>query len=63
MFLAWNLAETPIEGISNTKNTTHAVYKAVCRASSEVVVLKCYALPAVCELYQHQIYREVWSVL
>ncbi|KAF8058460.1 hypothetical protein HT031_005584 [Scenedesmus sp. PABB004] len=35
------------------------VYKAVCKASGEVVVLKSYQLSAICELYQHQIFREV----
>lgn len=36
-----------------------AVYKAVCKRSNEVVVLKSYQLSAICELYQHQIFREV----
>jgi hypothetical protein len=31
----------------------------VCKRSREVVVLKCYALSSICELYQHQIFREV----
>ena len=35
------------------------VYKAVCRASGEVVVLKIYHLMSVCDLYKYQIYREV----
>jgi serine/threonine protein kinase len=35
------------------------VYKGVCKRSREVVVLKSYTLSAICELYQHQIYREV----
>ncbi|GBF93487.1 aurora protein [Raphidocelis subcapitata] len=35
------------------------VYKAVCRRTREVVVLKSYQLSAICELYQHQIFREV----
>ncbi|WIA37831.1 hypothetical protein OEZ86_014687 [Tetradesmus obliquus] len=35
------------------------VYKAVCKRSNEVVVLKSYQLSAICELYQHQIFREV----
>jgi hypothetical protein len=35
------------------------VYKAVCRASGEVVVLKIYHLLSVCDLYKYQIYREV----
>lgn len=35
------------------------VYKAVCRASCEVVVLKIYHLMSVCDLYKYQIYREV----
>lgn len=39
---------------------THpAVYKAVCKRSNQVVVLKSYQLSAICELYQHQIFREV----
>ena len=37
----------------------HAVYKAICKRSREVVVLKCYLMSSICELYQHQIYREV----
>jgi serine/threonine protein kinase len=36
-----------------------AVYKGVCKRSHEVVVLKSYTLSSVCELYQHQIFREV----
>jgi hypothetical protein len=36
-----------------------AVYKAVCKRSNQVVVLKSYQLSAICELYQHQIFREV----
>jgi hypothetical protein len=36
-----------------------AVYKGVCKRSREVVVLKSYTLGSICELYQHQIYREV----
>lgn len=35
------------------------MYKAVCRRSGEVVVLKVYTLAAVCDLYKFQIYREV----
>jgi hypothetical protein len=35
------------------------VYKAICKRSREVVVLKCYLMSSICELYQHQIYREV----
>jgi hypothetical protein len=35
------------------------VYKAVCKRSNQVVVLKSYQLSAICELYQHQIFREV----
>jgi hypothetical protein len=35
------------------------VYKAICKRSREVVVLKSYTLSAICELYQHQIFREV----
>eukprot|EP00775_Hariotina_reticulata_P011671 gene11671-11814_t len=35
------------------------VYKAMCKRSREVVVLKCYLMSSICELYQHQIYREV----
>jgi hypothetical protein len=35
------------------------VYRAVCRRSRETVVLKAYALPSICHLYQHQIFREV----
>lgn len=39
--------------------TVPAVYKAICKRSREVVVLKCYLMSSICELYQHQIYREV----
>lgn len=39
--------------------TAFAVYKAICKRSREVVVLKCYLMSSICELYQHQIYREV----
>jgi aurora kinase len=35
------------------------VYKAICKRSRETVVLKCYLMSSICELYQHQIYREV----
>lgn len=35
------------------------MYKAICKRSREVVVLKCYLMSSICELYQHQIYREV----
>jgi serine/threonine protein kinase len=35
------------------------VYKGICKRSKETVVLKSYTLSAICELYQHQIYREV----
>lgn len=35
------------------------MYKAVCKRSNEIVVLKSYQLSAICELYQHQIFREV----
>ncbi|GFH26233.1 protein kinase domain-containing protein, partial [Haematococcus lacustris] len=35
------------------------VFKAQCKRSGEVVVLKVYTLPAVCDLYKYQIYREV----
>jgi hypothetical protein len=35
------------------------VYKAVCKRSNEIVVLKSYQLSSICELYQHQIFREV----
>lgn len=35
------------------------MHKGVCRRSREVVVLKSYTLSAICELYQHQIFREV----
>ncbi|KAI8465173.1 MAG: serine/threonine protein kinase [Monoraphidium minutum] len=35
------------------------VYKAICKRTREVVVLKSYQLSAICELYQHQIFREV----
>ncbi|KAL6762355.1 kinase-like domain-containing protein [Haematococcus lacustris] len=35
------------------------VFKAQCKRSKEVVVLKVYTLPAVCDLYKYQIYREV----
>jgi len=35
------------------------VYKGVCKRSREVVVLKSYTLSSICELYQHQIFREV----
>jgi hypothetical protein len=31
----------------------------VCKRSNEIVVLKSYQLSAICELYQHQIFREV----
>jgi len=31
----------------------------MCKRSREVVVLKCYLMSSICELYQHQIYREV----
>jgi hypothetical protein len=34
-----------------------AVYKAICKRTREVVVLKSYQMSAICELYQHQIYR------
>lgn len=36
-----------------------AVYKGMCKRSRETVVLKSYALSSICELYQHQIFREV----
>ena len=36
-----------------------AVYKGMCKRSREVVVLKVYNMGSTCELYQHQIYREV----
>jgi serine/threonine protein kinase len=39
--------------------TPPAVYKAVCKRSNEIVVLKSYQLSSICELYQHQIFREV----
>ena len=35
------------------------VFKAVCKSSGDVVVLKVYTLAAVCDLYKYQIYREV----
>lgn len=35
------------------------VYKALCKSSGEVVVLKIYTLSSVCDLYKFQIYREV----
>jgi serine/threonine protein kinase len=35
------------------------VYKATCKRSGEIVVLKIYTLSSVCELYRYQIYREV----
>jgi serine/threonine protein kinase len=35
------------------------VYKAICKRSREEVVLKAYELSAICDLYQHQIFREV----
>ena len=31
----------------------------MCKRSREVIVLKSYALSSICELYQHQIFREV----
>jgi hypothetical protein len=31
----------------------------MCKRSREIIVLKSYTLGAICELYQHQIYREV----
>jgi hypothetical protein len=34
-----------------------AVYKAICKRTREVVVLKSYQMSAICELYQHQIFR------
>ena len=40
-------------------NPLVTVYKAVCKRSGETVVLKSYQLSAICELYQHQIFREV----
>lgn len=36
-----------------------AVYKAICKRTNETVVLKSYQLSSICELYQHQIFREV----
>lgn len=35
------------------------VYKAICRNSNQVVVLKVYTLSAVCDLYKYQIFREI----
>ena len=35
------------------------MFKAQCKRSREIIVLKCYQLSAICELYQHQIFREV----
>ncbi|KAL6756955.1 kinase-like domain-containing protein [Haematococcus lacustris] len=35
------------------------VFKAQCKRSGEVVVLKIYTLASVCDLYKYQIYREV----
>lgn len=35
------------------------MYKATCRRTGEVVVLKVYTLGSVCDLYKYQIYREV----
>jgi serine/threonine protein kinase len=31
----------------------------MCKRSREIVVLKSYTMSSICELYQHQIYREV----
>ncbi|WIA10385.1 hypothetical protein OEZ85_010577 [Tetradesmus obliquus] len=41
------------------KGYASMVYKAICKRSRETVVLKCYLMSSICELYQHQIYREV----
>lgn len=35
------------------------MYRAQCRASGAVVVLKVYDLTSICELYQFQIFREI----
>ncbi|KAG1668882.1 hypothetical protein FOA52_016051 [Chlamydomonas sp. UWO 241] len=35
------------------------VFKAVCKRSNQVVVLKVYTLSAVCNLYKYQIFREI----
>jgi serine/threonine protein kinase len=35
------------------------VYRAQCRRSGQLVVLKSYHMPSICALYQHQIRREV----
>jgi serine/threonine protein kinase len=43
----------------NSARLCFAVYKAICKRSRETVVLKCYLMSSICELYQHQIYREV----
>ncbi|GAX84569.1 hypothetical protein CEUSTIGMA_g11990.t1 [Chlamydomonas eustigma] len=41
------------------KGYASSVYKATCKNSGQVVVLKVYTLAAVCDLYKFQIYREV----
>ena len=41
------------------KGYASTVYKAICKKSADVVVLKVYTLGAVCDLYKYQIYREV----
>ena len=43
----------------NPQTQTQTVYKGICKRSRETVVLKSYTLSSICELYQHQIYREV----
>ncbi|MEW5312978.1 MAG: hypothetical protein WDW38_004574 [Sanguina aurantia] len=55
---AWNLADYHI-GDKLYTGYASKVYKAVCKRSSETVVLKIYTLAAVCDLYKFQIYREV----
>ncbi|MEW5299405.1 MAG: hypothetical protein WDW36_002424 [Sanguina aurantia] len=54
----WNLADYHI-GDKLYTGYASKVYKAVCKRSSETVVLKIYTLAAVCDLYKFQIYREV----
>jgi len=49
----------PDHTLSSSTPFTHAVYKGMCKRSREIVVLKSYTLSSICELYQHQIYREV----
>ncbi|GAX83446.1 hypothetical protein CEUSTIGMA_g10871.t1 [Chlamydomonas eustigma] len=42
------------------KGYASTVFKALCKTSGTVVVLKVYTLAAVCDLYKFQIYREVF---